>query len=144
MFTIICQNGGVLGGNGDGLFRNQKTFSIEPIWANPRIVFCSVVYRWFIERTLVQLVDFPTNSQGISKWMNKTSPQEIKQENTRFISILLFKSLSLLWRYFLLNMTWSRYHILIHFRFYVYAFSWPESLPESKQLFFLWFNFRFI
>jgi hypothetical protein len=23
LFTIICQNGGVLGGNGGGLFRNQ-------------------------------------------------------------------------------------------------------------------------
>jgi ubiquitin C-terminal hydrolase len=23
LFTIICQNGGILGGNGGGLFRNQ-------------------------------------------------------------------------------------------------------------------------
>ena len=31
----------------------KKTFSIEPISANPRIVLCSVVYRRCITRTLV-------------------------------------------------------------------------------------------
>ena len=31
----------------------KKNFSIEPISANPRIVLCSVVYRFCIERTLV-------------------------------------------------------------------------------------------
>ena len=44
--------------------KNQKNISIEPISANPRIVLYSVVYRRCITRTLV---DFPTNSHGISK-----------------------------------------------------------------------------
>jgi hypothetical protein len=52
----------------EGQYRkNKKNFSIEPISANPRIVLCSVVYRRCIARTLVYLIDIPTNSQGISK-----------------------------------------------------------------------------